>query len=444
MHRQIFICALLSLFTFLLPPQQSKAQLCSGAIFSDDFSNPALWQAMGTKVFTWGSPGDVAVTGGATRYDQFRGRQTYRLVRSLNGALQNEQDWRMEFDFVLNATTPLSGVVLMAVTENDQHPQTAASGSIVPNNNSGIQIVAANPLGSNMTGDRISITAKIGTTNAGGSATININRGVRYYVRLERLSARDWSLSLFTDAMRSVQIAGSPVCLQTNDPMGSLHYLQQGTGTTASPSRRMHGDTDNLCIFSDVMNKSCLPHYPCDINASVQYTTDGKCFFQFYNNSSAGTGNTLFGYSIITFGDGTSAQLAPGQIISHTYAFGGTYQVCIRAVGHNNNLECCEDEACITVEANCLGGFGFGKAAPTLPPSLEVFPNPSSDKVSVRSDKQVRNVRVFDQFGRQIRNEKGRGMEMQIELGELPSGSYIIEVELEENEVIRRSISIQQ
>lgn len=444
MHRKIIIYTLLSLFAFLLPPQTGIAQLCNGALLSDDFSNPTLWQVMGTKTFTWGPPGDVSVTSGATRYDNFRGRQTYRLVRPLNGALANEQDWRMELDFVLNTTTTLSGVILMAVTANDQHPQSAASGSTIPNNNSGIQIIVANPLGNNPFGDRISIVSKIGTVNTGNSATIDVDRGTRYYVRLERLSGRDWSLSVFTDAARSIQVAGSPVCLQTDDAMESLNFLQQGTGTTSASSRTMHGDTDNLCIFGDVMNKSCLPSYPCDITAGVQYTTDGECFFQFYNNSSAGTGNTLWGNSIISFGDGTTAQIAPGQIISHTYALGGNYQVCIRTVGYNADLECCEDEACIVVRANCDGEFEFGKKAPTPLPSLEIFPNPSSGKTSIRSNELVKGVSVFDYSGRQLRQEKGMGMEMEIDLGKLPSGTYIIEVELEKNGVIRRNISIQK
>lgn len=444
MLKQRIIYTLIALFSFFFSSIEINAQICNGALFSDDFSNPSLWQVMGSKVFTWGPPGDVAVTGGVTRYDNFRGRQTYRLVRSLNGVLANDQDWRMELDFVLNASTPLSGVILMAITANNQHPQSAASGSTTPNNNSGIQIIVANPLGSNSNGDRISITSKVGTVSNGGSATIDINRGVRYYIRLERLTSLDWSLSVFSDAARSIQVPGSPVCLQTQDPVEPLNFLQQGTGTTSSPSRRMHGDTDNLCIFGDVMNNSCLPSYPCDVNASVQYTTDGACFFQFYNNSTAGPGNTLFGHSIITFGDGSSAQIAPGQIINHTYAFGGTYQVCIRTVGYNSDLECCEDEACITVKPNCLGGFEFGKAASVLPASLEIFPNPSSDQVSLRSDKKILSVSVFDLSGRRLRMEKGQGTNLKLELGNLPSGPYIIEVELEENEILRRNISIQK
>lgn len=434
----------LGIYLLLCFPMALSSQITI-PLLSDDFSNPSFWQNMGTKTYTWGAPGNLSITGGVANWDNFRGRQTYRLNRPLNGALTDQNRWRMELEFTLNTAQNLVGAFLMAITENNLHPQSNASASYTYNQNDGISLLIANPLNTSSPGnDHIRIYYKIGSSLA-SSPEIQIQRNVLYYVRLERLNHQDLALSVYTDPLRTVHAPGSPVCVQMDPGMREFNYLQMSSGTTSSQYRINTITSDNLAIYDNVFNLSCLTNEGCNINADVQYTTDGGCFFQFVNNSSAGPGNTLFNYSIIDFGDGTSAQVAPGDIVSHTYASGGTYQVCITTKGYDAMLECCEDRVCIEVEANCDSQWEVRKKReqPETPVQLDVFPNPSSGQVRVRSEETILQLQIFNINGQQVFEQKCNQTDVQLNILSLGSGIYFLEAELESNHQIRRKISIQ-
>ena len=433
---------LLTLFSLLFV-STVPAQTGTTPLLCDDFSNPGLWQALGTKIFTWGLPGDITVNGGVAEFSEFRGRQSYRLARSMNGAIANRNTWRLEFDYIHQTVTTLSGVIPVSLTSDNQHPISATSGSTTPTNNKALYLNLANPLSSpGPSGDNLSVIAKNGTAGSVQSPLIPLTRNVQYYIRLERLNAQDLSLSLFTDANRSVHAPGSPVCLSIDPSIGGFDFLQMGTGTTASPSRRATGILDNLCIYEDVFNRSCNTTSGCDIKASVQYTTDGGCYFQFYNNSTAGPGNSLAPFSIITFGDGTSAQLAPGQTISHTYTFGGGYEVCITTKGYDADLNCCEDVTCIYIEANCGFWGKMGNADPSALDQVELFPNPANGNVTLRSTDLIQNVDVFDATGRLVKQVNAAGQEINLDILDLESGVYILHIGLEGNRAVKRKLTV--
>lgn len=431
----------LTILFALLTTDFAQAQVCPGAVLSDDFSNPSLWTVMGTT--SGGTPGTLAITGGVTNYDDFRGRQTYRLVRPLNGAIANDFFWRIEFENTLNTTQVLSGAMLLALTSNDQHPRTAAAGNYTETNNNTIEVLLANPLNSTTAGnDSVILSSKLGTNRSFCFPRIGIDRGVKYYYRLERVQPGEVVLSIFDDPFRTSHIPGSPVCCNIDPLIEDFNFLQQGVWTTSSQNRFMTGETDNLCIYDNVTTKGCSGEN-CDLNPDLWAIDNGNCTVTFINNSSAGPGMTMFAYGIIDFGDGTWGQIAPGVPVTHTYANGTSNWVCLTVRGHDALLNCCEERHCFPVEVHCDKGGREKTAASFVPAELEVFPNPTEGKVTLRGQRDVKSVHVYDAAGRRVKTVSGLGKVMDLDLSSLERGIYFLDVEVDEIGSVKRKVSLQ-
>ncbi len=78
----------------------------------------------------------------------------------------------------------------------------------------------------------------------------------------------------------------------------------------------------------------------CGVNTKFTYFASPDCNFSFFDQSSAGDGSTLVGWSW-TFGDGySSTESTP----SHYYSNPGTYEVCLTVTAINLETgECCSD-----------------------------------------------------------------------------------------------------
>lgn len=77
---------------------------------------------------------------------------------------------------------------------------------------------------------------------------------------------------------------------------------------------------------------------------------------------------------------------------------------------------------------------GGNKTQPDLPASLEaatleLFPNPSHGRTTIRSDQEIQSVEVFDLYGKTVLTTGPRNTsEIQLNLSDLPAGTYIARV----------------
>ena len=420
--KQLLFAALVLLC--ISPGLSAQNPICTGSVLSDDFSNPALWSALGTP-----TSGTIAVTGGATVYDDFMGRQSYRLVRQMNGALVNDMIFRMEFESIITEDDNLSGAMLMAITSNNSHPRTATGGSYTETNNNTIEVLLANPLGTNFPGgDEIKLSSKLGTTRGPTCSSIPIDRNVLYYYRVERTRPGTVVLSVFDDPGRTSHIPGSPICCTIDPNITGLDFLQQGVWTTSSQWRSMTGYTDNLCIYDNVISEDC--DVKCLLYPSLSVVDNGNCTYTFTNNTTVGPGTTLFPYNRLDFGDGTWTQLPPGASITHTYPGPGNYWSSLTVRAYDADYRCCEDRVYEPVEVRCEGDLGGGKAAAGGENVLEIFPNPSSGIVHVRSTEQLGPIRIFDTAGRMVKEIQAEGSSLELDMSSFEKGLYILEMEV--------------
>lgn len=66
-------------------------------------------------------------------------------------------------------------------------------------------------------------------------------------------------------------------------------------------------------------------------------------------------------------------------------------------------------------------------------PSFEFYPNPTSDLVNVRSEKQIESISLYNIYGHKIMDQRRvGGISSQLSLSSLAAGIYIMKVEVEE------------
>jgi Peptidase C10 family/Spi protease inhibitor/Secretion system C-terminal sorting domain len=69
---------------------------------------------------------------------------------------------------------------------------------------------------------------------------------------------------------------------------------------------------------------------------------------------------------------------------------------------------------------------------PIQPTNIELYPNPAQDKISLKSDKAIINVTIFDVSGRQVLFIKPeKSTEIAVSIIELNAGTYILRIETE-------------
>ena len=413
----------------LLSFNVSSAQVCSGAMFSDDFNNSALWTVMGTQFLTGGgAPGSLTITGGQVEYLNFRGGQTYRLVRPVT--IPNQNLFRAEFEVLIQTQGAEVGASLLAITSKDDHSRTATSGSGVSTDNNVIDVLLGNPLGT--TGNYvIKLGSKYGTTRAASSADIPVSSNRQYYIRVERLTPTMTVLSIFDDAARTNHIPLSPVCYEIDPRINDLGFLQQSVWPSSSQNRTFTGVVDNLCLFNTVLDETCLEGAECEVSAKLGITKLSNCKVIVGDQSTYGAGTTPMGNAVINFGDGSTGQYALGSgFIKHTYDQAGTYTICITVYGYGPDGSCCSDTDCITIDVECDKSL---PTSSTIPPAgsdeVKIFPNPATSYLQIQSGKAIDEVRVYDLSGKIISRVQGiEATQYQLPVEELGSGVYLIEV----------------
>ncbi|MCD4682005.1 MAG: T9SS type A sorting domain-containing protein, partial [Bacteroidales bacterium] len=74
---------------------------------------------------------------------------------------------------------------------------------------------------------------------------------------------------------------------------------------------------------------------------------------------------------------------------------------------------------------------------------LEIFPNPTTDKVTIKTDEMINRVSIYSLIGHQmdiINSQAGPQHQQTIDLSKYPKGVYLIEVGFEDGSVVRERI----
>ena len=267
-----------------------KAQCsCNGNFLIETYTSTTNWTNVNKGNIA--NFGTCQVGGGSCSFEQVRGGvevRTYRPIKTLP-----TYSWTAEFTFTLQ-NPPVGGLVsngaghyLAAFTGGTQDPEFSSCnlanacsscgiGNYPSTNQDGIwvQLVAVNTPGANTdepyTGLHgawnFSAVSKKGTVTQ-SSANIPYPAtgvpGTPYYIRLQRTSANQGLLSIFSDAAHTTHITGSPVCFPIDGTITTLDYLQHGVIPIGNCFRILDATVQNMNVCSGVT---------CPISLSPSFT----------------------------------------------------------------------------------------------------------------------------------------------------------------------------
>lgn len=105
--------------------------------------------------------------------------------------------------------------------------------------------------------DKFFGTGTARSSNYTGSIPSNRSRGIAlpsignsFYVRLERLTANNCRISVFSDANMTSHVPGSPQCFEISPTIENLNTLQNFAHVSGSKFRRIRGEVDSYKIYN--------------------------------------------------------------------------------------------------------------------------------------------------------------------------------------------------
>ena len=72
--------------------------------------------------------------------------------------------------------------------------------------------------------------------------------------------------------------------------------------------------------------------------------------------------------------------------------------------------------------------------------AIQIYPNPFASTLSIRAEKAVKSVCVFDLYGRLVKEQSVNGMDIDLDLNELSSGTYLLQLDYGDSRCIRQIV----
>ena len=72
--------------------------------------------------------------------------------------------------------------------------------------------------------------------------------------------------------------------------------------------------------------------------------------------------------------------------------------------------------------------------------TVVLYPNPVKDYLKVASEGEIEQVTVFNMIGQKVSEWNERGTSLELNLGTLGKGTYLVTVRLEDGNVVNRKI----
>jgi PKD repeat protein len=159
----------------------------------------------------------------------------------------------------------------------------------------------------------------------------------------------------------------------------------------------------------------------CFVNANYTGSISGNTVN--FTNLSTCTGCTSVSYAW-NFGDGGTSSLTNP---SHTYANGGSYNVCLIATGIDSIQQTCIDTFCYTV----IVGASSVNNVNSSTNILDVYPNPSHDYVEVKLPTTDNfELKIMDVAGKIISIEKieKNSQKIKLDISKYANGMYYLQL----------------
>lgn len=216
---------------------------------------------------------------------------------------------------------------------------------------------------------------------------------------------------------------------------GTTYFWNFGDGVNSTQQNPTHGyaaaGTYNACLITSnacYSDTFCTQVTICPLPV-VNFNFTSAQFAYNFTDITPG-GNTAWSWS---FGDGgTSTQQNP----SHTYTANGTYQVCLTVTN-----SCGQDSSCQSLTVNVVS------VQDALQNSLEIWPNPAGNLLNVRlamTGTTGLTLRIHDMAGRVTYQQEiaatATVWASALDISNLASGMYMLELEGDEIQVLRRFV----
>tara|TARA_B100000809_G_C15059244_1_gene501746 strand:+ start:243 stop:1355 length:1113 start_codon:yes stop_codon:yes gene_type:complete len=244
--------------------------------FNENYSDTTGWTQIGTEVEIINGQLEF-INGAADGYGpggSANGSQR-RVYKSLGTTLNANDAWSAEFEFTPSSvgTGSFTGHTLLALTAGIQEPFNDCPDlpctGFPTGSQDGIIISYGSPNPGN--GElHFRINTKDNTAEQGSLKIISNTLNITYYLRLERTSATDLKLSIFSDPTRTTHIPNSPITETIPNTVEGLNTVQHGNTVRGDDDRKLTGAIDNLCIvfnpptgiFSSRLKENRLNLYP--------------------------------------------------------------------------------------------------------------------------------------------------------------------------------------
>ncbi len=206
--------------------------------YTDDYSSSTGWTQIGTG---------VSIAAGAVEFNSADNFPDRRIYKPLGCSLADCGSWTADFDIYVSGQN------------NESHPVFGfTAGSEVPfynytlmqeSDQDGVFVWMSYMC---PTGDsHLSIAAKDGTARMFSFSTstcIGISFNTTYYCRFQRTSPTNMRLSAFSDAGRTIHIAGSPIDFTIPSTITGLNYIQH-SNYESQTTQWFSGTIDNTSIY---------------------------------------------------------------------------------------------------------------------------------------------------------------------------------------------------
>ena len=187
--------------------------------------------------------------------------------------------------------------------------------------------------------------------------------------------------------------------------IGAIYQGSMSFGGTALP-------TTTLGDYQQVLLK--YQNVPCNCNLLQPAFTANSLGSKTFQYSYTGNGP----YSTISwnFGDGTPSVNAANP--THTFSSYGVYTVCVTTTN-----ACGSNTACKTLYVTPTGIEDINQGS-----AFVIYPNPASDKLSIKGNLPDAQLEIIDVAGRRLQQQRLNADQTTIDIGNWAPGMYYIRV----------------
>lgn len=234
----------------LLASLSVNAQSCNAVLIDDNFSSQSpSWTLTGSSLYFGGS---------AITYDDVQGNQENRAIQQLSRTLSNSYfKMEMTLNVLANPIGNGSFINVGTISENSLDLASIYSNNVwaeTDNNGIGVMLLSDDYTDNDIDNWYFLVESKLGTARTWDMATrISLNSNIsQYFIVLERLSASECKLSVYSDVNHTLHIQGSPQMIDVDAQIDNLGYFQTGSFISTNSSRTFNGSMDDLSICDDI------------------------------------------------------------------------------------------------------------------------------------------------------------------------------------------------